>query len=81
MGTFKDSINPNIENFRDFPKYLKKLDKNKKIAMFCTGGIRCEKATSFLKSEGLEEVYHLKGGILNYFDKVGNSETSKYLAH
>ena len=46
--------------------------------MFCTGGIRCEKATSLLKSEGLEEVYHLKGGILNYFDKVGNSGTSRW---
>ena len=46
--------------------------------MFCTGGIRCEKATSFLRSEGLEEVYHLKGGILNYFDKVGSSPTSKW---
>tara|TARA_B100000989_G_scaffold46238_1_gene29818 strand:- start:580 stop:963 length:384 start_codon:yes stop_codon:yes gene_type:complete len=46
--------------------------------MFCTGGIRCEKATSFLKSEGLKEVYHLKGGILNYFDKVGDSATSKW---
>ena len=46
--------------------------------MFCTGGIRCEKATSFLKTEGVEEVYHLKGGILNYFDKVGNSPESKW---
>ena len=64
-------------SFQDGGKIKVKL-KNKKIAMFCTGGIRCEKATSFLKAEGVEEVYHLKGGILNYFDKVGNLPTSKW---
>ena len=81
LGTFKGSINPKTIDFRDFSMWWKeksKTFKDKKIAMFCTGGIRCEKATSFLKSEGLEEVYHLKGGILNYFDKVGVSATSKW---
>ena len=81
LGTFEGSVNPQTVSFHEFVEWWKdkgKALKNKKIAMFCTGGIRCEKATSFLKSEGLEEVYHLKGGILNYFDKVGNSETSTW---
>ena len=54
VGTFKNSINPNIQNFRDFPKYLKKVDKAKAVAMFCTGGIRCEKASIFLKRKGFK---------------------------
>ena len=81
LGTFKGSVNPKTVSFHDFSKWWRderKLLQDKKIAMFCTGGIRCEKATSFLKSEGLEEVYHLKGGILNYFDKVGSSDTSRW---
>ena len=81
LGTFEGSVNPQTVSFHEFSEWWKdkgKALKNKKIAMFCTGGIRCEKATSLLKSEGLEEVYHLKGGILNYFDKVGNSETSTW---
>ncbi len=81
LGTFEGSVNPQTVSFHEFSEWWKdkcKALKNKKIAMFCTGGIRCEKATSFLKTEGIEEVYHLKGGILNYFDKVGNSETSKW---
>ena len=81
LGTFEGSVNPQTVSFHEFVEWWKdkgKALKNKKIAMFCTGGIRCEKATSFLKSEGLENVYHLKGGILNYFDKVGNSETSTW---
>ena len=81
LGTFEGSVNPQTVSFHEFAEWWKnkgKALKNKKIAMFCTGGIRCEKATSFLKSTGLEEVYHLKGGILNYFDKVGNSETSTW---
>ena len=81
LGTFEGSVNPQTVSFHEFVEWWKdkgKAHKNKKIAMFCTGGIRCEKATSLLKSEGLEEVYHLKGGILNYFDKVGNSETSTW---
>jgi UPF0176 protein len=73
IGTFKGAVNPRTENFRGFPEYVKKnLDpqKHKKIAMFCTGGIRCEKATSYLLTEGFAEVYHLKGGILKYLETV-----------
>ena len=70
MGTFKGAINPNVSNFRDFPKYLKKIDKKNKIAMFCTGGIRCEKATNLLKKRGFKNIYQLKGGILNYLKKI-----------
>jgi UPF0176 protein len=70
VGTFKGSINPDVDNFRDFPKYLKKLKKNQPIAMFCTGGIRCEKASVFLENKGYNNVYQLKGGILNYLKKT-----------
>jgi UPF0176 protein len=81
LGTFEGSVNPKTKSFHEFSRWWKdksKTFKNKKIAMFCTGGIRCEKATSFLKAEGVEEVYHLRGGILNYFDKVGSLPTSKW---
>ena len=77
LGTFKNAINPNTNNFREFPKWVEKNlekniknKKNHKIAMFCTGGIRCEKATSFLKKRGFENVFHLKGGILKYLETV-----------
>ena len=70
VGTFKNSINPNIQYFRDFPKYLKKIEKTKPVAMFCTGGIRCEKVSIFLKRKGFKNVFQLKGGILNYLDKT-----------
>ncbi len=73
LGTFKNAENPHTENFRDFPAYVQNhlLDKkNKKIAMFCTGGIRCEKSTAYLKELGFNEVYQLEGGILNYIDKI-----------
>ena len=70
VGSFKKSVNPNINNFRDFPKYLKKLKKDQRIAMFCTGGIRCEKASIYLKKKGFKNVYQLKGGILNYLKRV-----------
>ncbi|WP_347251256.1 rhodanese-related sulfurtransferase [Legionella sp.] len=73
LGSFKNAINPNTENFRDFPEYVQTHlleKKDKKIAMFCTGGIRCEKSTSYLKKLGFDEVYHLKGGILNYLESV-----------
>ncbi len=70
VGSFKKSVNPNISNFRDFPKYLKKLKKDQPIAMFCTGGIRCEKASVFLEKKGFENIYQLKGGILNYLKKI-----------
>ena len=70
VGTFKRSINPDVDNFREFPKFLTKLKKDKPIAMFCTGGIRCEKASVFLKQKGFKNVYQLKGGILNYLKKI-----------
>ncbi|MCP0914322.1 MULTISPECIES: oxygen-dependent tRNA uridine(34) hydroxylase TrhO [Legionella] len=73
LGTFKNSINPHTDNFRDFPQFVEKhlLDKkDKKIAMCCTGGIRCEKSTAYLKSLGFSEVYQLDGGILNYLDAI-----------
>ena len=78
VGTFKNAINPNTISFREFPQYVKDhLDpeKHKKVAMFCTGGIRCEKSTAFLKEQGFEEVYHLKGGILKYLEEVPAQET------
>ncbi|MFC3095564.1 rhodanese-related sulfurtransferase [Alteromonas sediminis] len=73
IGTFEHAINPNTKTFREFPEYVKnELDpaKNKKVAMFCTGGIRCEKSTAYLKEQGFEEVYHLEGGILQYLEDV-----------
>tara|TARA_B100000029_G_scaffold40169_1_gene37461 strand:- start:1850 stop:2728 length:879 start_codon:yes stop_codon:yes gene_type:complete len=66
LGTFKNAIDPKINNFRDFPNFFKKIKNNKKIAMFCTGGIRCEKAANYLRKKGFKEIYQLKGGILNY---------------
>ena len=70
VGTFKGSINPELNNFRDFPRYFKTLKKNQNIGMFCTGGIRCEKASAYLKKKGFKNVYQLKGGIINYLDNV-----------
>ena len=73
IGSFKGAINPKTNSFREFPDYVThNLNpyKDKKVAMFCTGGIRCEKATSLLISKGFKEVYHLKGGILRYLEKV-----------
>jgi len=70
VGTFKGAINPKVDNFREFPKYLKKLNKKKNIAMFCTGGIRCEKASVYLEKRGFNNVYQLKGGIINYLKKT-----------
>lgn len=73
IGTFQGAIDPHTATFRQFPEYVKKnLDpvKHKKIAMFCTGGIRCEKASSFMLEQGFEEVYHLRGGILKYLETV-----------
>lgn len=78
LGTFKHAIDPKIKNFREFPKYVEEnLDpgKHKKVAMFCTGGIRCEKATSYLLEKGFESVYHLKGGILKYLEEVNQDES------
>jgi UPF0176 protein len=76
IGTFRGAVNPQTESFREFPEYVRShLDpaRHKKVAMFCTGGIRCEKSTAFLKEHGFDEVYHLKGGILNYLEKVPQS--------
>ena len=70
IGTFKGSINPNTKNFRDFKNYLMGLKKNEPIGMFCTGGIRCEKASNYLDNKGFKNVYMLKGGVLNYFNKT-----------
>jgi UPF0176 protein len=78
IGTFKNAVNPNTTTFREFPDYVEKnLDKNKhkKVAMYCTGGIRCEKSTAYLKEQGFEEVYHLEGGILKYLEEVPSTET------
>ena len=75
VGTFKKSVNPNVTNFRDFPKYLNKLKKNKPVAMFCTGGIRCEKTSVYLKKKGFKNIYQLNGGILNYLNKIKKNES------
>ena len=81
IGTFRDSINPRTQRFRDFPKWLKEKDfskeekNSKKVAMFCTGGIRCEKASSLMKKEGFKKVYHLKGGVLKYFESVSKDKS------
>ena len=78
IGTFENAINPETETFRDFPDYVQQnLDpqKHKKVAMFCTGGIRCEKSTAFLKQQGFDEVYHLEGGILNYLEQVPEKDS------
>jgi UPF0176 protein len=78
IGTFEGAINPVTDTFREFPKYVEEnLDpeKHKKVAMFCTGGIRCEKSTAYLKEKGFDEVYHLEGGILKYLEEVPEEET------
>jgi len=78
VGTFEGAVNPKTESFREFPDYVEQhLDKSKhkKVAMFCTGGIRCEKSTAYLKELGFDEVYHLKGGILKYLEEVPAEES------
>lgn len=82
IGTFERAIDPHTRTFRDFPVWFRERrdtligeGQQPKIAMFCTGGIRCEKATAFLKAEGLDEVYHLKGGILKYLETVPTEES------
>ena len=84
LGSFDNAINPNLKNFREFPdwldKNLKKITNNNEninIAMFCTGGIRCEKASSLLLEKGYQNTYHLKGGILKYFEDIP-SNRNKY---
>ena len=78
IGSFKNAINPKTNTFREFPEYIKTHfdpKKHKKVAMFCTGGIRCEKASSYMMSEGFDEVYHLEGGILKYLEEVKPGES------
>ncbi len=82
LGSFAGAIDPGTRSFRDFPAWFRAFRAEReaegpmpKVAMFCTGGIRCEKATAFLKAEGLDEVYHLKGGILAYLEQVPPEET------
>jgi len=78
IGSFTDAVNPHTKSFREFPAYAEQaLDPgtHKKVAMFCTGGIRCEKSTAYLKSVGFDEVYHLEGGILKYLEEVPEDES------
>jgi len=78
LGTFEGALNPDIKTFREFPGYIQNnldINKHKKIAMFCTGGIRCEKSTSYLRTLGFENVYHLEGGILKYLEKISREES------
>jgi UPF0176 protein len=78
IGTFKGSIDPHTAAFTDFPEYVRQQlnpAEHRKVAMFCTGGIRCEKATSLLLAEGFSEVYHLEGGILNYLEQIPEAES------
>lgn len=78
VGTFKGAVDPRITTFREFPEYVKKhFDpaKQPRVAMFCTGGIRCEKASAYMLKEGFAEVYHLQGGILKYLENVPQEES------
>lgn len=80
IGTFQGALDPQTHAFRDFPAWFRSnreqiLAGKRRVAMFCTGGIRCEKSTSFLRAEGVEEVYHLKGGILKYLEDVPQTES------
>lgn len=78
IGTFKGAIDPNIRSFRDFPEWWeanKDAYRGKRIAMFCTGGIRCEKSTNYLLGQGVNEVFHLKGGILKYLEDVPQDQS------
>ena len=78
IGTFENAIDPKIDSFTEFSDYVRKNlypQKNKKIAMFCTGGIRCEKASAFMLAEGFEAVFHLKGGILKYLEQVPKEQS------
>ncbi len=78
IGSFRAAIDPGIQNFQEFPAYIRQHHahaRKRRIATFCTGGIRCEKATAFLLAEGFEQVYHLKGGILKYLEQVPAEES------
>lgn len=79
LGTFKNAIDPNTKNFKELPAFVRENlanAKDKKIATFCTGGIRCEKFTAWMKNEGFEHVYHLKGGILKYLEEIPADEST-----
>jgi len=78
IGTFKGAVDPKTKSFREFPKWAeenKSVLNKPKLAMFCTGGIRCEKSTAYMKEQGYEEVYHLEGGILKYLEEVPEEES------
>ena len=78
IGTFRNAVDPKTKVFTEFPEYVEKHfspEKHKKVAMFCTGGIRCEKASSYMLAEGYDEVYHLKGGILKYLEEIPEEES------
>ena len=78
VGSFRNAVNPNTSSFREFPAFVESQlnrERHKKIAMFCTGGIRCEKSTAYLKQQGFEEVFHLKGGILKYLEVVKQEDS------
>ncbi|WP_299870079.1 rhodanese-related sulfurtransferase [uncultured Hoeflea sp.] len=78
IGTFKDAVNPETRTFREFPEWVENAgieDKNRPIAMFCTGGIRCEKATAFMRANGYGNVFHLKGGIVKYLEEVDEKDS------
>ena len=79
IGTFKGAVDPQTQKFTQFPEFVEKNfdpKKNDKVAMFCTGGIRCEKASAYMLSRGFKEVYHLKGGILKYLEEVPESDST-----
>jgi UPF0176 protein len=78
IGSFKNAVSPETTNFREFPEYVKQNldpDKHKKVAMFCTGGIRCEKASAYMLEQGFDEVYQLNGGILKYIEEVNSNDS------
>ena len=78
MGRFKGALNPKTDDFTAFAEFVDQhlsAQKDKKIAMYCTGGIRCERSTAYLKQKGFEHVYHLKGGILRYLEQMPQSES------
>ena len=78
LGTFKGALNPHTQSFRDLPAWVRNepaLRNKPKVAMFCTGGIRCEKSTAFLRAEGFQDVYHLQGGILKYLETIPEKDS------
>ncbi|QIB64513.1 oxygen-dependent tRNA uridine(34) hydroxylase TrhO [Kineobactrum salinum] len=79
IGSFRGAVDPRTTTFREFPRYVREqLDpaRHRRVAMFCTGGIRCEKASAFMLSEGFEEVYHLQGGVLKYLEEIPEADST-----